>query len=391
MFWPLAQSTWGKEEINAARRVLESGNTTLGVCIAKFEAEFAKYHGMQYGIMVNSGSSANLIAVAALFHKKDNPLKRGDEVIVPAVSWATTYYPLHQHGLKLRIVDVNLETLNISMHIPNGDYKAVIGVSILGNPANLEVLQAYCKANNFIFLEDNCESLDALTPEGKHTGTYGLLNTFSFFFSHHISTMEGGMILTNNSELANLCRSIRNHGWTRGVDMGSIAQFTQVELGTDFNFMEEYNFILPGYNVRPLEIAGAIGLEQLKKLPEMTRIRRKNWKLFQHLFKDDERFIIQKENGKSSAFAFTMICRETKFRDEPMRSYVLDKLRKAGIGFRMITGGNILRHPVIKHFDYVAPEGGCPNADKVHYNGFFIGNHPYDLEKQIYKLKEVLA
>lgn len=392
MFWPLAASTWGKEEINAARRVLESGNTTMGVNVAKFEAEFAKYHNMRYAIMVNSGSSANLIAVAALCHIGHNALKRGDEVIVPAISWATTYYPLHQHGLKLRIVDVDLETLNIDpmifQHSPIGNARMIVGVSILGNPAPLDWFadSFQMKERNIILFEDNCESLDALTPSGNRTGTHGLVNTFSFFFTHHISTMEGGMILTNDREMCNLCRSLRNHGWARGIEFGSIADFTSIESGDGFNINEKYQFILPGYNVRPLEIAGAIGLEQLKKLPAMTKQRRKNWALFQHLFATDGRFIIQKEWGQSSAFAFTLICRRREDRAD-----VLGKLRKANIGFRMITGGNILRHPVIKHFDYVAPEDGCPNADKVHYNGFFVGNHPYDLEKQIYKLKEVLV
>ena len=386
MFWPLAYSTMKQEEITAARRVLESGNTTMGVNVAKLEAEFAKYHGMNYGIMVNSGSSANLVATAALCYKKDNPLKRGDEVIVPAIAWATTYAPLHQYGLKLRIVDVDLETLNIDpltfQHYPITDARMIVGVSILGNPTQLDWFadSFQMKDRNIILFEDNCESLDAFTPSGQRTGTFGLVNTFSFFFTHHLATMEGGMILTNDKEMEQLCKSLRNHGWTRGLD----DEWSPKVWSQDFKLDEQYNFVLPGYNVRPMEIAGAIGLEQLKRLPEMTRVRRKNWKLFKHLFEKDERFIIQKENGKSSVFAFTMICRDKK-----MRPVVLEKLRKAEIGFRMITGGNILRHPVIKHYDYVT--SGCPNADKVHDNGFFVGNHPYDLEKQIYKLKEILA
>jgi CDP-4-dehydro-6-deoxyglucose reductase, E1 len=387
MFWPLAHATFGPEELAAINRVAKSGTTTMGVNVAKFEQEFARYHNMKYGIMVNSGSSANLVAVAALCYKKDNPLKRGDWVVVPAVSWATTYYPLHQYGLKLRVADVDLETLNIG-NMPEylDGVKALVAVSILGNPANLDILKLYAEDNGIYLFEDNCESLDAWTRMGNRTGTFGLVNTFSFFYSHHISTMEGGMILTNDPEMAKLCRSIRNHGWTRGIlETPHILDTDTGNLVHDFYPDEKYEFILPGYNVRPLEIAGAIGLEQLKKLPEMTRVRRKNWKLFQHLFGDDERFIIQRENGKSSAFAFTMICRGLK-----QRPIVFEKLRKVDIGFRMITGGNILRHPVIRHMEHSIVGGSCPNADMVHDAGFFIGNHPYDLEKQIDKLKEVL-
>lgn len=385
-FWPLARSTWGQQEINAARRVLESGRTTMGVCVEKFEQEFARYHGMPYAVMVNSGSSANLIATAALcssMRRSGRRIIQDDWVIVPALAWATTYSPLLQHGLKLFIADVDLETLNIDIGgVMNTSYgpppRAIVGVSILGNPAPLDAMWHYAERNDILMMEDNCESLGAVEPITSNlAGTFGVTNTFSFFYSHHISTMEGGMILTRDEEVYELCKSLRNHGWTRDLKDIWVGDPTD-------KFNEAYRFILPGYNVRPLEICGAIGLEQLRKLPGMNMQRRKNWTLFHRLFRDDERFIIQRQDGKSQPFAFTMICRDKK-----LRPHVFDKLRTAGIEFRMITGGNFLRHPVATMFkDRIS--GDCPNANIVHDQGFFVGNHPYDLARQIHRLKEIL-
>jgi CDP-6-deoxy-D-xylo-4-hexulose-3-dehydrase len=305
MFYELAAPSWADEEIAAMQRVIASGRFTMGENVAQLEREFAAYHGMKHGIMVNSGSSANLLCVGALCYKKDRPLQRGDEVIVPAISWATTYHPLQQYGLKLKFVDVELESLNMDCkqleRAMGPRTRAILAVSILGNPAALGAMRKFADQHGLYFMEDNCESMDA-ELDGRKAGTFGDLNTFSFFFSHHISTMEGGMILTDDLELAHLCRALRAHGWTRDLPHDS-----PLYERTGRDFYEAYRFLLPGYNVRPLELSGAIGLEQLKKLPAMTAQRRKNLKLFQELFADDPRFIIQRENGKSSAFSFTII------------------------------------------------------------------------------------
>ena len=173
--------------------------------------------------MVNSGSSANLLAVAALFYKKDRPLQRGDEVIVPAISWATTYHPLQQYGLKLKIVDIELETINMDcrqLEAAMGPRtRAIMGVSILGNPAALDVMRRFADERGLYFIEDNCESMDAELG-GKKAGTFGHLSTFSSFFSHHISTMEGGMVTTDDRELFELVKSMRAHGWVRDLPGG---------------------------------------------------------------------------------------------------------------------------------------------------------------------------
>ncbi len=385
MFYSLAAPSWGPEEIKAIERVVDSGMFTMGENVAKFEEAFARYFGMKYGVMVNSGSSTNLVAVASLFYKKDRPLQRGDEVLVPAISWATTYHPLHQYGLKLKFVDVELDTLNADVSqiekAITPRTKMIVAVSILGNPAAVDAMRKLADKHGLYFMEDNCESMDA-ELEGRKAGTFGDLNTFSFFFSHHISTMEGGMILTDDLELAHLCRALRAHGWTRDLPHDS-----PLYERTGRDFYEAYRFLLPGYNVRPLELSGAIGLEQLKKLPAMTERRRKNLKLFQELFADDPRFIIQRENGKSSAFSFTIILNPERGVD---RERVFRALKDADIGYRIITGGNFLRHDVIKYYAYEIVGGATPNADIAHDYGFFVGNHPHDLTPQITRLREVL-
>ncbi|WP_431859486.1 DegT/DnrJ/EryC1/StrS family aminotransferase [Azospirillum sp.] len=384
MFYELAASSWGPEEVEAMQRVIASGQFTMGAEVAAFEREFAAYFGMKHGIMVNSGSSANLVGVAALAYKKDRPLQRGDEVIVPAISWATTYHPLQQYGLKLRFVDVELDTLNMDVskleQALTPKTRAIVPVSILGNPAGLDVIRAFADAHGLYVLEDNCESMDAELG-GKKTGTFGDLNTFSFFFSHHISTMEGGMILADDLELAHLCRSMRAHGWTRDLPPD-----TPLYERRSSDHFEAYRFILPGYNVRPLELEAAVGRQQLKKLPAMTAARRKNLKLFQELFAGDERFIIQRENGTSSSFSFTIILNPAR---NPDREKVFAALKGADIGFRIITGGCFLRHDVLKHYDYDTV-GPIENAYLAHDLGFFVGNHPHDLTAQITRLREVL-
>jgi CDP-4-dehydro-6-deoxyglucose reductase, E1 len=384
MFYELAISNWGPEELEAIRRVIASDRLTIGPNVAQFERAFADYHNCKYAVMVNSGSSANLLSVAALFYKKERPLRRGDEVIVPAISWATTYHPLQQYGLKLKIVDVELETINMDtarLAAAIGPRtRAIVGVSILGNPAALDVIQSFANEHGLYFIEDNCESLDAELA-GRKTGTFGHLGTFSTFFSHHISTIEGGMILTDDQELYELVKSMRSHGWVRDLSDNSVIYDKRSD-----DFYEAYRFILPGYNVRPLELSGAIGIEQLKKLPAMTAARRKNWELFKKHFSRDNRFIIQRDNGKSSAFCFTVVLNPDAGLS---RAKIMQALKKADIGYRIITGGCIIRHDVIEHYDYECVDG-LPNANLVHDAGFFVGNHPFDLTPQIMRLREVL-
>jgi CDP-6-deoxy-D-xylo-4-hexulose-3-dehydrase len=384
MGYELSSTSWGDEEIAALHRVIRSGRYTMGEEVRLFEGAFAAKFGMKHAVMMNSGSSANLVGVASLSYRSTRPLRRGDEVIVPAISWATTFHPLQQYGLKLRFVDVELETLNMDASRLEAALtpktRMVVGVSILGNPAPLDVMRAFCDQHGLIFFEDNCESMGA-TLNGRPCGTFGDVNTFSTFYSHHISTMEGGLLLTNDTEIDHLARAIRNHGWARDVPADSA-------LGSrhDDPFFEAYRFVLPGYNVRPLEMAGAVGLEQLKKLDPMIAIRRANAALFVKLFGDDPRFIIQRENGASSWFSFTLILNPSMDMD---RAAVMSALRNAGIEFRMITGGCFPEHEAIKYFDYDIA-GGIEHATIAHKRGFFVGNHPRDLTAELTELRRVL-
>ena len=376
MNYELAYSTFDQAEKDAMYEVIESDFFTMGKNVKQFEGEFSSFFGKKYGVMVNSGSSANLIGVAALFHKKENALKKGDEVIVPCVSWATTYYPLQQYGLKLKFVDIELETLNYDIEelkkAVSADTKMIVTVSVLGNPNYYDEIEKICDDNDIILFDDNCESMGA-KYNGKYTGTSGLINTYSTFFSHHISTMEGGLILTDDFEIYSLCKSLRNHGWTRDQDENS-----PIYEKKDDDFFEAYRFILPGYNVRPGELQGALGLQQIKKLPNMLIQRRKNAAYFESKFKNDNRFIIQKEVGESSWFSFAMIIHPDSKLD---REVVFKALQDAKIGYRIITGGNFLEHDVIKYFDYEVTKSS--NASYAHNNGFFVGNSPHDLTKSI--------
>lgn len=384
MYYELAMPTWSEEEHDAILRTIAAGRTTMGEEVAAFEAEFAAYHAKRHAVMVNSGSSANLIAIASFFYRKDKPLRAGDEVLVPAISWATTYHPLHQYGLRLRIVDVSLDSLNIDINLleqsltPNT--RAMVAVSILGNPAALDFLRSFCSRNGLYLIEDNCESLDA-ELNGRKAGTFGDIGTFSLFFSHHISTGEGGVVLTDDDETYQLLRSLRAHGWTRDLPSDSILFEPRED-----DCIESYRFILPGYNVRPMEFQGAVGRVQLAKLAHFTNQRRRNLAYFNQLFASDERFIIQRENGRSSSFAFTIVLNPAIDCD---RAKVAAELKRADIGYRMITGGCILRHDVINHFNYTVA-GEITNAFIAHDRGFFVGNAPIDLKPQIDRLREVL-
>ena len=385
MFYELAASSWGEEEIAAIQKVIASGMFTMGKYVKQFEDDFAKKVGSKYVVMVNSGSSANLLAVASLFFKDNQPLQRGDEVVVPAISWATTYYPLMQYGLKLKFVDVELDSLNIDItkleQALSPKTRAIVAVNVLGNPASLDKIRTFSDAHNLYFIEDNCESMGA-ELNGKQCGTFGDIGTFSCFFSHHISTMEGGVLVTDNEELYHIAVSMRSHGWTRSLPADSM-----VYKKAEDDFYEEYKFIFPGYNVRATELNGAVGIEQLKKLDGFVEKRRDNAKIFVDLLQNDERFIIQRENGKSSWFAFTIIL-NSKYKIN--RQKVMAALKEADIDYRIITGGNFLRHDVIKHCDHECV-GEIINANIAHDKGFFVGNQPYDLRKQIEFFYEVLS
>lgn len=382
--YPLATSTWDEKELEAIQSVINRDMYTMGESVAQFEKDFCKYTGSKYAVMVSSGSTANLIATAALFYTKNPKLKRGDEVIVPAVSWSTTYFPLQQYGLKLKFVDIDLETLNYDLDALSSaiteNTKMIMVVNLLGNPNDFDKIFEMTKDKDIIVLEDNCESMGA-EYKSKQAGTFGIMGTFSTFFSHHMATMEGGFVVTDDEELYHILLSMRAHGWTR-----NLPKENQVCTKSDDWFEESFRFVLPGYNVRPVEMSGAIGIEQLKKLPSFLKQRRENAKLFVELFSNHPDFIIQKDISNSSWFGFSLIIKPTS---KLKRVDVVKKLMEAKIDCRPIVTGNFTRNDVMKYFDYEI-HGELKNADYLHENGLFVGNHQVRLEDEIRYLAEVL-
>ena len=382
--YPLSVNTWDDKEIEAINLVTMSQNFTMGKNVKEFESRFAEYIGSKYAIMVNSGSSANLLMIASLVLNKDFDLQEGDEVIVPTLSWATTYSPLQQYKLKARFVDINLNTLNIDeKKITNAitkKTKAIFAVNVLGNPVNLSVIKKICKEFNLILIEDNCESLGAKYKQ-KFCGTHGELGSFSFYFSHHIHTIEGGMIVTDNDSLYQYCLSLRAHGWVRDLPDKNVL-FKK----NGNNFEDSFMFVLPGYNLRPNEINGKIGLEQLKKIPKIINQRRKNAKIFRELFLNSEKVHIQKENDESSWFGFSIILKGS-LKDK--RQYVLNKLKENRIETRPIISGNFLKFPVTKFMDF-SVFGDVKNSNEVDANGFFIGNNHVNLERELNYFHEII-
>ena len=382
--YPLATSTWDEKELQAIQSVINRDMLTMGESVAQFEKDFCKFVDSNYAVMVSSGSTANLIATAALFYTKNPKLKRGDEVIVPAVSWSTTYYPLHQYGLKLKFVDIDLETLNYDLEALKDaitdNTKMIMVVNLLGNPNDFDAINKMIKDTHIIILEDNCESMGA-EYQGKQAGTFGIMGTFSTFFSHHMATMEGGFVVTDDEELYHILLSLRAHGWTR-----NLPQENKVCTKSDDWFTESFRFVLPGYNVRPVEMSGAIGIEQLKKLPNFLKVRRENAKLFVKYFSNHTDFIIQKDISNSSWFGFSLIIKPTS---KLKRADIVKKLMDNKIDCRPIVTGNFTRNEVMKYFDYeICSE--LKNADYLHDNGFFVGNSQIDLKEEIKFLAEVL-
>lgn len=383
--YPLATATWDKAEFDAMNRVIKSNSFTMGKEVSKFEIDFANFFNKKYAIMLNSGSSANLLMIASLFFKKDNPLKAGDEIIVPAVSWSTTYMPLQQYQLKVKFVDIDLHTLNFDLNklseAVSSKTKAILGVNLLGNPNDYNFIKSLIKDKNIYLLEDNCESMGA-RYEGEYAGSIGLMGTFSTFFSHHISTMEGGVLVTDDEELYHISLSLRAHGWTRNLP--KVNHITGIK--SDNSFEESFKFVLPGYNLRPLELSGAIGQEQLKKLPLIIENRRENAKIFTNIISKYEWLIPQYEIGESSWFGFSLIIKPTSGKE---REKLVEIFESFGIEYRPIVAGNFVKNDVISFFNYeVSSE--LTNANLVDSHGLFIGNHHYNLSKEFKVLEQAL-
>ena len=386
--FPLATSSWDQNEINALHRVIASDRYSMGDEVAEFERRFAAHFGSKYAVMVNSGSSANLLMTAALAYTK-NPLLKlnpGDEIIVPAVSWPTTYYPLNQYGLHLKFVDIDLDTLNYDLsalgEAVSDKTRAIMVVNLLGNPNDFEAITRIIDGRKIVLIEDNCESMGA-TLGGKQAGTFGVMGTYSCFFSHHISTMEGGVVVTDDEELYHVMLVLRAHGWTRNLP--KLNQVTGEK--SDDPFEESFRFVLPGYNLRPLEMSGALGIAQLEKLSSLIEGRRVNGALVQQRMSGHPKVMIQREIGESSWFGFSLVIRpETDLK----RVDLVKSLTDSGFECRPIVGGNFAKNEVMKYFNY-SIHSTLQNADYIDKNGLFIGNHHYPIPDAVEALENCLS
>lgn len=382
---PLATSSWDQAEHDAMNRVIASGFYSMGQEVRTFEAQFAEAMGAKYCVMVNSGSSANLLIVGALrYHSR--ALMPGDEVIVPAVSWSTSYYPFQQYGCHVKFVDIDADTLNYDLDALQAAVtdrtRMILAVNLLGNPNDFDRIEAIIGGRDILLMEDNCESMGA-TLGGKQCGTFGIAGSYSSFFSHHISTMEGGLVVTDDEELYHIMLSVRAHGWTRNLPSPNHVTGTK----GDDPFTESFRFVLPGYNLRPLEMSGAIGQAQITKLPMLVRERRANADRFRAVMAEFPQIRIQQELGESSWFGFSMVLDTAA---GIARRDLVDALTAAGIECRPIVAGNFARNEVVtKHFDH-SIHGTLDNADLIDANGLFIGNQHYPLDDAFGVLADVL-
>jgi len=370
---PLSVPSFGWEEVVEAVDSLLSTNLTMGEKVRKFEDLFAKYIGSREAVMVNSGSSANLIALNILSNPVlgNNAITPGDEVIVPAVTWSTSIFPIINIGAVPVLVDINLETFSVKEEeIEKGitnNTKAIMPVHLLGFPCNMPKIMSIANKHKLYVIEDACEAHGA-EWNGKKVGTFGDIGTFSFFFSHHITTIEGGMIVTDNEEYAELARVLRAHGWVR--DLKQKDEILRKYPEIDSRFL----FINMGFNVRPTEIQGAFGIHQIAKLEQFIRIRRENAKYWNEALSDySDYFIIhaEKENSRAVWFGYPITIKPSApFK----RKELVDYLELRGIETRPLVAGNMDEQPAMRLFRY-RRVSDLSNSRLVMRNSFFIGNH----------------
>ncbi len=382
----LVNSTFYKEEKTKRELcdfIMQSKQLSLGEQCTKFEQEFALWQGVKYSVAFNSGSSANLALVQALLNL--GLLKHRSTVAYSAITWATNVMPPMQLGLKVLPVDIEVNTLNISLKTLNEAYAkkkfdCLFVTNLLGFGQDLPAIKSFCKKNSILLIEDNCEALGS-EIKGVKLGNFGLASTFSFFVGHHMSTIEGGAVCTNNLELFNMLKMVRSHGWDRNLPKPTQQSLRRKNKVNDF--FSKYTFYDLAYNIRPTEIQGFLGRNQLKYLDEMVSKRERNYKTLSQIFKNPD--LIPITSGamtKVSNFAFPIICKTKKLADK-----YREKCEKAGVEVRPIVGGLMLNQPFYKK--YKASTGKFPNSAFVNTNAFYFGNHAEMSEKDIKFLLEL--
>jgi CDP-6-deoxy-D-xylo-4-hexulose-3-dehydrase len=383
-WYPLSVATFGVDEILAAIDSLCSFRTTMWQKTAEFERRFAESQGVGEAVMVNSGSSADLVIAFALTNPKNPLLHKGDEILIPSVTWPTQIWSAMMAGLRPRFVDTDPRTLNVDVE----DLRRKIGpltravslVHLMGNPNPMDEIAELCSKHGLILIEDCCEALGA-SYRGKAVGSFGMASAFSFFFSHHMTTMEGGMILTNDRPLSDLLRLLRAHGWARNTKY--------VDTQNNASVDPRYVFLNWGFNVRPTEIQAAFGLEQLKRLPEFGRARLRNVERFRSgIARHAELMQLMHvlPGAECSWFALPIVLQEAcPFSKAELCEY----LEGEGVETRPIVAGNLARQPVCDYFpDLQGAE--LPGADIVHDRGFYLGLYSLPADDEVDRLIEVL-
>jgi len=379
--YSLSENTFDSKETTSIINLVKSGNKlSYGKNVKLLEKTFAKFSGRKYCVMVNSGSSANLLGVSSLIYDKKFDLCSGDEVIVPALSWSTTYTPLIQLGLKLVFVDIDKSTLNIDLDLLEKSItkktKALFAVNILGMSCDYRKIKKICKRYKLLLMEDNCESLMSKN-NNILSGTNGIFSTMSSFYSHHFCTIEGGFLLTDNFRLYCNALSLRSHGWTREQPTNSHLISKKYS-----NFEKLFKFILPGFNLRPTEINAKLGIVQLKKLKKFIINRRRNAKIVYEIFKDLKSTYLQEYNKENSFFGFAFILTNKL---ENKRDMIVRYMKNNQIECRPIVSGNITTNPMIKFAEYKIPFK-LKSTQYVDKNGFMIGNRSRIITKSEIKI-----
>ena len=369
---PLIKPSYRAEEVNEAIDSLLTMRVTMGEKVKQFENLFSDYIGVKHAVMVNSGSSANLLALSILTNPGiKNPIQPGDEVITPAVTWSTTVFPIINCGAVPVLVDIELNDFDISLEgikkAITGKTRAIMPVHLLGNPCQMDGLMKIAGDHNLYVIEDACEAHGA-EFKGKKVGSFGDLATFSFFFSHHISTIEGGMLLTNNDDFAELARGLRAFGWIR--DLKDKDKIAQKHREIDPRFL----FINIGYNFRPMELQGAFGIHQIKKLESFIKIRRENAQFWHDKLKKYSTYFTLHEEKPFTRhvwFGYPVIVNPNAgFTRQDLVTF----LEKKGVETRSIMAGNIAAQPAMQQANY-RKVGTLPNARLINRNAFFFGNH----------------
>ncbi len=391
---PLAYNNFGPAELAAIQSTVDTGMLTQGRQVEAFEKALAEWSGASYAIFVNSGSSANLIGIEALVYLSrmrpdltHGPLNPGDEIITPGLSWPTTLKPLLNHGLRPVFCDIDLGTLNATVEdmekVRTKRTRGVVAVPVLGNPSGLDEIRAWCDANGLLMFEDSCESFGAVTPSGKNVGRVGMASAFSFYFSHHISTIEGGAILTDSAEVADLCYALRSHGWTRHFKLNRFEQDEKLQ-GIDPRFC----FVLPGYNVRATEINAAIGLEQLKRVPDFLAHRRRIAKGRISAIADlTDKVVVPGADivDRHSWMTFPMLFANSQLRERAQKA-----IEAGGVETRPVIVGNILRHPLMEWLGVNADQPSLPHCDAIFERGIMLGLNPLSSDEEEAFIADVL-